>query len=127
MRTREIERCRNKLNRMREEILSEVGRFKDNTLHQNRKERTGEVSSFATHPADMGAETAEHEKAYILAAQENNLLSLIDQALTRIEDGSFGVCIECGANIPVERLRAIPYALYCLDCKKKHEDGDYAR
>jgi len=125
MRTREIERINKKLLKMQEEILSEMGRFEDKTLHKNRKENTGEVSSFTTHPADMGAETAEHEKAYILASNESNLLVLVEKALTRIEDGSFGICVECGGKIPLDRLRAIPYALYCMECKEIMENGDY--
>ncbi|MCK5832634.1 TraR/DksA C4-type zinc finger protein [bacterium] len=125
MRTREIERIKAKLVKMREEILSEIGRFEDNILHKNRKDNTGEVSSFTTHPADMGAETAEYEKAYLLASKENRLFKLITQAIERIENNSFGNCIECGAQIPLERLRAIPYSPYCVDCKEKLENGDY--
>ncbi len=126
MRTREIERIKAKLIKMRDEILSEMGRFEDNMLHQNRKESTGEVSSFTTHPADMGAETAEYEKAYLLASKENKLLNLINRALEHIEKGDYGICSECGAIIPIERLRAMPYSPYCVDCKEKLENSDTA-
>jgi RNA polymerase-binding protein DksA len=127
MRTREIERLKKKLEELKSEIQSGIGRFEDNMLHKNRKESTGEVSSFTTHPADMGAETAEYEKAYILACTESELLELIDEALERIEKGTYGDCIECGVKIPMERLMAIPYAPYCVDCKEALENSDYVR
>ncbi len=127
MRTREIERFRKKLDALKSEIQNEIGRFEENMLHKNRKESTGEVSSFTTHPADMGAETAEYEKAYILACTESELLELIDDALKRIEAGNYGECIECGVKIPMERLKAIPYAPYCVECKEALENSDYVR
>jgi len=125
MRKRDLERFRKTLLELKNEILSEMGRFENNMLHKNRKESTGEVSSFTTHPADMGAETAEYEKAYILASNEVELLSLIDEALKRIDDDVYGLCVECGEKIPMERLRAIPYTPYCVNCKEELENSDY--
>ncbi|RKZ32002.1 TraR/DksA family transcriptional regulator [bacterium] len=125
MRTRELQRFKKMLMVLREEIEGEIGRFESNMLHKNRKETTGEVSSFTTHPADMGAETAEYEKAYVLASTENEILSLIDDALARIDKGTYGLCVECGEKIPFERLRAIPYTPYCVDCKEKMENEEY--
>ncbi|HDR90693.1 MAG TPA: hypothetical protein ENN75_00435 [candidate division Zixibacteria bacterium] len=127
MRTREIERFRKKLDSLKSEIKNEIGRFEENMLHKNRKESTGEVSSFTTHPADMGAETAEYEKAYILACTENDLLELIDEALKRIDDGTYGQCVECGVKIPMERLKALPYAPHCVECKEAMENSDYVK
>ncbi len=125
MRTRELERLRKLLVKIKNEVDNEMGRFENKTLHQNRKESTGEVSSFTTHPADMGAETAEFEKAYILASKENNLLALIEGALARFEKGTYGQCVECGCNIPIERLMAIPYASCCVGCEEALEHDDY--
>ena len=56
---------------------------------------------------------------------EQNELMLIAQALKRISDGTYGVCVDCSKPIPVERLRAIPYAENCVTCKaKKEEEGE---
>lgn len=125
MRAREFERFKKILGKLREELDSEMGRIEKNLLHQNRKESTGEVSSYTTHPADMGSETAEYEKAYLLASQGGELLMLIEEALRRIDDGSYGKCIECGIDIPLERLMAIPYTPYCVECKESLEKGSY--
>ena len=55
------------------------------------------------------------------AAGDVNRLKLIDSALTRIEQGKYGLCMKCGKRIPKERLKAIPYALLCVDCKSADE------
>ena len=52
-----------------------------------------------------------------------HLLSEIDAALGRIEDGTYGVCTVCGGPIGEERLEAVPYATLCIDDKRKLERG----
>jgi len=49
-------------------------------------------------------------------------LAQIDSALARLDDGQYGICLECGEDIPVERLRAIPSALYCVRCKDARQN-----
>lgn len=56
-----------------------------------------------------------------LERQEIKRLRLIDSALSRIENDRYGVCMECGKRIPIQRLEAIPYSLLCLVCKTKDE------
>ncbi|MDR2028346.1 MAG: TraR/DksA family transcriptional regulator, partial [Treponema sp.] len=46
---------------------------------------------------------------------------LIDSALTRIQQGKYGLCMKCGKRIPQDRLEAIPYALMCIECKTAEE------
>ncbi|MBQ1197775.1 MAG: TraR/DksA C4-type zinc finger protein, partial [Spirochaetaceae bacterium] len=50
-----------------------------------------------------------------------NRLKLIDSALSRIEQGKYGLCMKCGKKIPQARLEAIPYALMCIECKSADE------
>ena len=121
MRTRETERFKKQLEDLREELHGEISRFEKNTLHKNMKESTGEISNHTTHPADMSADIDEYEKAYMLASQEGKILVLILQALERIEDGSFGNCVECGEPITIDRLKAIPYTPYCVSCQEEME------
>ena len=59
-----------------------------------------------------------------IEGMEQNELALIVQALKRITDGTFGVCLDCGQSIPVERIKAIPYADNCVTCKAKKEEED---
>lgn len=53
---------------------------------------------------------------------EQNEMILIEQALKRISDGTYGICLDCEKPIPVERLKAIPYSEYCVACKTKKEE-----
>jgi RNA polymerase-binding protein DksA len=59
----------------------------------------------------------ERERDLALSAQARAAVEEIDEALERIEDGSYGVCAQCGKNIPKERLRALPQAKLCVQCK----------
>jgi RNA polymerase-binding protein DksA len=79
----------------------------------------GEVSSVSTHPADH-AVTLDGN----LAAAENEaeILEQVEQALERMEKGSYGVCQRCGDEIDPHRLRAIPYASHCVRCAGELEN-----
>ena len=80
----------------------------------------GNNSSAPVHLADFAMESIEAD-AQVLAA-ERDLLGHIDAALIRIDDGSFGKCARCGRAISDERLRALPYADRCVDCKQVEDD-----
>jgi RNA polymerase-binding transcription factor DksA len=53
--------------------------------------------------------------------QDLKRLKLIDSAITRIQQGKYGLCMKCGKRIPTDRLEAIPYALMCIECKAEEE------
>ena len=59
--------------------------------------------------------------------RERKLMNKIDEALDRIEDGSYGVCEGCGEEISVKRLEARPVAKYCIDCKTRQEQRERAQ
>ena len=71
--------------------------------------------------ADIAADDIDRRILEVLGAQEIRRLQLIDAALGRIENGHYGVCMSCGRKIPPERLKAIPYAILCIDCKSSEE------
>ena len=52
---------------------------------------------------------------------EEDEIHLVEDALQRIADNTFGLCLDCGSAIPVERLRVVPYARYCVLCAEKME------
>ncbi len=119
MRTRDLEKFKKQLLQMRERLLREWSAFEKNQMSQNFKENLGQVSSFTTHPADMGSVTDEQENAFILAGHGRELLEAIDRAIERIEDGSFGKCGNCGKIIDKDRLNAVPYVDFCIDCQEE--------
>ncbi|WP_409271010.1 TraR/DksA C4-type zinc finger protein [Neobacillus sp. SCS-31] len=78
-------------------------------------ETVGELSSYDNHPADLGTELFEREKNFALDGHADSQLGKVKEALAAIEDGSYGVCRECGKDIPYERLEAVPSTLYCVE------------
>jgi len=71
--------------------------------------------------ADIAADDIDRRILEVLGSQEIKRLQLIDSALGRMENGHYGVCMSCGKTIPKERLKAIPYAILCIDCKSSEE------
>jgi DnaK suppressor protein len=71
--------------------------------------------------ADTATDTVDREIDYTLEASDGRLLAAIDTALARIEAGTYGTCVNCGAQIPPERLEAMPWSTLCIDCKRKEE------
>lgn len=82
-------------------------------LHQ---ERTGD-------PLDAAADTAQDELNSQIVEAESRELGAIEDAIARINRGGYGDCETCGKPIPITRLRAIPYATDCIDCRRRAESG----
>lgn len=93
----------------------------------SRKDSAGERAGMATHMADLGSDNFRHDFELGLLTDEVDVLEMIDEALQRIEDSEYGVCLDCGAIIPRERLEAKPYARYCTKCKSKREEMEDSR
>ena len=115
----EVEKFRELLIAKRNEILGNVTIIEDETF---KKERS-ELSSMPFHMADAGSDNFEQEFALDLMDSEKKLLVEINEALRRIEDGSFGICEGRGESIPKARLNAIPWARYCVVCAELKEKG----
>lgn len=71
--------------------------------------------------AESGSATFERERMMSLAQNARALLSGIDRALARMDDGTYGLCESCGEPIDINRLEALPAAVDCLDCRRKAE------
>lgn len=67
------------------------------------------------------------KRMQITAAHEYNRLQAIENALSRIHNKQYGYCFQCGEEIPENRLRAIPYAVVCVECKKSQEKKTFRR
>ena len=75
------------------------------------------------HLAETATATLGREIDYTLGDNAEQVLAEIDAALKRIEDGTYGTCVNCGREIPRERLEAYPWASLCIDCKRRSEGG----
>ncbi|MEV4822608.1 TraR/DksA C4-type zinc finger protein [Micromonospora sp. NPDC049274] len=69
--------------------------------------------------ADTGDPSEAHNRAALLVATRRNI-EQITGALSRISDGTYGVCKKCHQNIPAERLEILPHAQFCVSCQAKH-------
>jgi DnaK suppressor protein len=73
--------------------------------------------------ADKAASAYSKELNFSLSDAERNLLMAIEEAFTRIKDGSYGVCTNCGTEIGEKRLQAVPWTSFCIDCQELQEKG----
>jgi RNA polymerase-binding protein DksA len=82
-----------------------------------------EEETYDNHLADSATATLNREIDYTLEENAEHVLHAINEALERIDEGTFGTCRRCGKPIAEERLEAIPYANRCIDCKRLEERG----
>jgi len=103
------------------ELTQKIIKGIDEIQKRGSKDRTGDLSSYSVHQADMGTDTDEAEKRVYLLNKELEKLKKINLALRRIYEKSYGVCEICGDVIPDKRLKIVPYAKYCISCKSQEE------
>ncbi len=121
--TADIERFKQMLLEKRREILVNVNEMEDETLKKSRLDAAGDLSSMPIHMADIGTDNYEQEFALGLMDSERKLLREIDNALQRIEQGTYGICEGTGKQIPKARLKAQPWARYCVEYARMLEQG----
>jgi RNA polymerase-binding protein DksA len=106
----------------RNEILGNVTSMESETLR-----RGSDLSNLPIHMADLGTDNSEIENIIGLMSSERKMLSEIDDALGRIEEGTYGICEGNGEPIQKPRLNAIPWARYCVPCATLLEKGLLAK
>lgn len=107
---------KNLLLEKRQEILDDLGYIRD-SAEKNPEATFGKDTTYSTHMADHGTDEQEKEKTYYYATRENKYLMYIEEALERIEAGTYGICTSCHKEIPRERLEAVPHTQLCVPCK----------
>lgn len=113
----EIKKFRGLLLEKRNELLGNVSYMEQDALREDRSD----LSNMPIHMADAGTDSYEQEFTLELMDSERKLISEIDQALDRIEDGTYGICQVNGEPIPKPRLEAIPWARCCVACANIQE------
>ncbi|GBE11881.1 RNA polymerase-binding transcription factor DksA [bacterium BMS3Bbin14] len=78
-------------------------------------------------PNDRATVESDRNFELRIRGRERKLLDKIDEAIERIEDGSYGICDGCGGEIGLKRLEARPVATYCIECKTKQEQREKAQ
>jgi RNA polymerase-binding protein DksA len=111
------------------QLLEEERRRVVDAIEYLHKENPGSIEDETedqtadNHLAETATATLDREIDYTLEENSEHVLEAIDAALKRIEDGTYGTCVNCGKPIAEERLAAIPWATHCIDCKRLEERG----
>ena len=121
MNPKEKQDLRSALLARRAVLCGDVDQMEDNTLSQPGAAASGDLSTVPYHMADVGTDNFEHEFTLGLIENEEEELREIDAALERLEKGAFGSCEVCKKPIPRSRLKIIPYARLCIECKRGEE------
>jgi RNA polymerase-binding transcription factor len=117
--TVELESRRSELLSLRERLLRSAQDIVEDDTDD------GELNSAAgdQHLADHASDILDREVDDSLEENAELIVREIDEALVRIEAGTYGTCERCGQPIPEERLDAVPYAVLCVPCKRAEERG----
>jgi len=115
MEKKRLEQFRKQLEQRQQELRRVVSRTQED----------GRIAD-AEAAQDIADRAANSYTKEFLFAQSNNdrqLLGMVEMALSRIREGSFGECIHCGNEINAKRLEAVPWTRYCIECQEKMEKG----
>lgn len=110
---------RDRLLALRARLQGDMTQMADNALNKDRSHST----SMPIDMAELGTDNFDQDLTLSLLGSEKDALEQVEGALKRIEEGTFGLCDECGAKIPKARLAAIPYAALCVQCASEQEQG----
>ena len=115
----------NQLKALREGLLSERAQLEAQVsdLDAEADVNNWREGGFDDDPADAGSASFERETAQSLSIHSRGLIAQIEDALRRMDEGTFGICERCGERIQIERLKALPYATQCMDCRRLEEPG----
>lgn len=112
---KEMERYRRLLMEKKAALSSDLAKTR-NAEEETSDEATQDI-------ADKAVSSYTREFLYSLSDNDRNTLLQIDQALGRIDDGTFGACLNCGVGMSEKRLMAVPWAPHCVDCQELAEKG----
>ena len=104
----------------RRQIAGTYEHFKSDAL-SGVSRRDGDLSSLPSEGAEIGTALYDQAIALNLLANEASAIGEIDQAIKRIDLGTFGTCENCGRPIPKARLKVLPFATLCVKCREEEE------
>jgi DnaK suppressor protein len=117
----ELEGYRNELLALAKRLKNDMSALRDDALRGTGGDAAGNLSKLPLHLADLGSDSYDQELAVSLLENDNLIAADIKAALDRMDQGTFGRCEECGQDISKERLQAVPFARYCIECARRLE------
>jgi len=119
----ETKKYREMLVDKRKILAEDIKRMEEDSLGRSRQDQAGDLSNMPIHMADISSDNFELELTLGLIENEVRQIKEIDLALERLKDGSYGRCENCELKIKKPRLKAIPNAKLCIECKRLEEEG----
>jgi len=114
-----LEKQKDRLLHLRDSLLDSMSGVAKDTLRA--RAEGSEASAFGMHQADAGSDAYDRDFALSLLSQEQDALYEIEEALKRIDGGTYGVCEMSGEKIAQARLEALPFARYTVECQAQYE------
>jgi len=105
----------------RNKLVEGLDHIERDNLNRSQRDASGDLSGYSFHMADQATDNFDREFSLDLASAEQNILNRIDEALHKIDEGTYGVCENCEKPISQKRLKAVPYAKLCIKCKEDEE------
>jgi DnaK suppressor protein len=119
MNKKDLQRFRKLIEDERRRVMERIGMIEEEI--QGMAASQSGNQSYSNHMADIGSDAIEQEQAFLHASQGTDYLMALDEALRRVDKGTYGVCEECEEKIPVRRLEAFLAARLCIKCQSKLE------
>lgn len=117
----ELKKYKALLLKEREDMSGNISHIAQNTLNKSQREASGDLSGYSYHMADMATDDYDRDFSLGRVSDEQKVIYLIDEALKRVAEGTYGLCLICGKPIAKKRLKALPYSESCIECQKKNE------
>lgn len=124
---RELNHFRKVILEEKKDILENQKRLRDSLVDNNTGEYVGENATYSMHMAEQGTDEMERQKAFLFMQRDEKYLSFLDNALKRIADKTYGICVMCKNDplglcktcpfIPKSRLEVVPVTQHCVECK----------
>lgn len=108
---------------IRDKVVDDISFLSGDNLNRSQRDASGDLSGYSIHMADQGTDNFDREFALNLVSSEQDILYEIDEAIRRIDQGTYGVCELSGDPIERERLKIIPYARYSVAAQSEMERG----
>jgi RNA polymerase-binding transcription factor DksA len=121
MRKSEMKRYQQKLFSLARDLMGKDANLKTEALRSLAGDTRANLSKVPIHLGDLSSDSYEQEVSTQLLENERGMLLEIAEALERVDQGTYGNCENCGQPIKEERLQAVPYARYCIECARDKE------
>lgn len=118
---RELTELRQVLEQERQRLMAELEAMEEHTPEVEEQAGMDIGGGYDEDMADVASTTFEREKSVALESSVQNVLGQVEEALQRIEDGTYGRCLRCGNFIDYARLKVLPHATLCIRCKELEE------